>query len=100
MVAAGVARDPVEIGSAALDVAVANLEKHSSHFGRQHLLWPIADELPEGAGLDQLEAAVEAAIASDRIVSIHQGEGGDRFTTPRITAAEDSFIAGAVAGVE
>jgi conjugative relaxase-like TrwC/TraI family protein len=98
IVGAGVSREPVAISAAALDAAVASLEKHSSHFGRQHLLWAIADQLPEGAEVEGLEGAVEVAIGSERIVQIYEGPEGDRFTTPRIAEAEKRFIDGAIAG--
>jgi conjugative relaxase-like TrwC/TraI family protein len=98
MVAAGMGRESVAIGEDDLDAAIAQLEARSSNFGRQHLLWAIGDQLPEGAGREQLEEAVEISIASDRVVTVYEGPEGDRFTTPRIAEAERRFIGGATAG--
>lgn len=103
MVGGASPREPVAIGEDVLDAAVLQLELASSHFDRRELLWAVADQLPEGAELSSLTAAVDRILAGDRIVTLHTASGPldrDAFTTPRIAATERSFIDAALAGAD
>ncbi len=99
LVGAGQRREPAAVSDPAIDAAVAALEKHWSYFDRRHLLWAIADQLPEGASGVDLEWAVQRAIKSERVITV-KGVEDEPFTTPRIAAAEQEVIEGALAGIE
>jgi conjugative relaxase-like TrwC/TraI family protein len=99
LVGAGRRREPEAVADRAIDAAVAALEKHWSYFDRRHLLWAIADQLPQGSSRGSLESAAQRAIDSDRVVKV-KGVEEEPFTTPRIAAAEREVIEGALAGLE
>ena len=87
------------VRDADVETALSKLEATRSHFDRRALLWAIADQLPEGATLAGLTAAVDRAIASDRVICLHQARSPlehSHFTTPRIAELERSFIDGAL----
>jgi conjugative relaxase-like TrwC/TraI family protein len=103
MVSSARPREPVAIGEDLLDTAVRRLELTSSHFDRRELLWAVADQLPEGADLDSLAAAVDRILASDRILCLYSAADlldRDAYTTPRIAATERSFIDAALGGTD
>ncbi len=103
MVADARPREPRQVADADLDAALAKLEETTSHFDRRALLWAVADQLPEGADLPALTAAVDRLLASDRIVCLHQSSAPldfDHYTTPRIAELEARFIDGALAGAD
>jgi hypothetical protein len=87
MVAEAEPREPRRVSDADLDAAVQKLEETHSHFDHRQLLWAIADQLPEGAELETLTAAVYRLVASERIVCIYEVEspiGIANYTTPRL----------------
>lgn len=102
LVASGSPRAPRQVTEADLDRALAHLEKTKSHFDRRSLLWAVCDQLPEGAELPDLVAAVDSLLASERIICVHRSSEPavvfDTYTTPRIKALEDRLIACAHAG--
>jgi conjugative relaxase-like TrwC/TraI family protein len=103
MVSAAAPREPVAIGEDVLDAAVRKLELASSHFDRRELLWAVADQLPEGAELSSLTAAVDRILASERIITLHTASGPldpDAYTTPRIAQTERWFINTALVGTD
>ena len=103
MVAAARPREPRAITEDDLFAAVQHLEATTSHFDRRQLLWAIADQLPEGAALPQLEAAVERTLATDRVLLLHSSESPlypDTYTTPRVAETERDFIDAALAGAD
>jgi conjugative relaxase-like TrwC/TraI family protein len=103
MVASATPREPREVSAEDLDAALAKLEETSSHFDRRALLWALCDQLPEGADLPSLAAAVDQVLASERIVCVHESTGLldlDHYTTPRLAELESNFIEGALRGVE
>jgi conjugative relaxase-like TrwC/TraI family protein len=103
MVASARPREPREVSAADLDAALAKLEETTSHFDRRALLWALCDQLPEGADLPSLTAAVDRVLASDRIVCVHESTGPldlDHYTTPRLAELESNFIEGALRGAE
>jgi conjugative relaxase-like TrwC/TraI family protein len=103
MVSAAQSREPVAIGDHDLDAAVLELELASSHFDRRELLGALADQLPEGADLDSLTAAVDRILVSDRILTVCAAAGPldqDAYTTPRIAETERSFVDAALAGTD
>lgn len=86
-----------------LDAALARLEETSSHFDQRDLLYALADQLPEGADLPVLTAALDRLLVSDRLVCLHESSGPldfSHYTTPRIAALEEHFIDGALGGVD
>lgn len=96
-------REPRQVSDADLDAAVQKLEEKSSHFDHRALLWAIADQLPEGADLATLTAAVDRLVASERIVCIYKVKsplGISNYTTPRLAELENNFIDGALRGAE
>jgi len=93
--------EPRQIASADIEAALSALEGSASHFDRRELLWSLCDQLPEGAELDSLSAAVDQVLGSDRILCIHRSEdplGFDRYTTPRIAEVERRFLDSAIEG--
>ena len=106
LVASGSPRAPRQVTKADLDCALAHLEATKSHFDQRALLWALADQLPEGADRVELVADVDAILASDRIVCVHESSDPlvfDTYTTPRIAELErrliDCALSGAAAGV-
>jgi conjugative relaxase-like TrwC/TraI family protein len=96
-------REPRQVSDADLDAAVQKLEETHSHFDHRQLLWAIADQLPEGAELATLTAAVDRLVASERVVCIYKIKspiGINNYTTPRLAELEDNFIAGALRGAD
>ena len=96
-------REPRQVTEADLDAALAKLEDTTSHFDRRALLWAVGDQLPEGADVASLTAAVDQLLISDRLVCVHEGNGlldFDHYTTPRIAELEERFIDGALSGVD
>lgn len=103
MVANARLREPHEVSAEDLDAAVGKLEETTSHFDRRALLWALCDQLPEGADLPSLTAAVDRVLASERIVCLHESTGPfdfDHYTTPRLAELENNFIDGALRGAE
>jgi conjugative relaxase-like TrwC/TraI family protein len=103
LVASGSPRAPRQVIEADLDRAITHLEETKSHFDRRALLWGLCDQLPEGADLDELVAAIDRILASDRIVCIHQSSDPtvpDTYTTPRIKAMEERLIDCALSGAD
>jgi conjugative relaxase-like TrwC/TraI family protein len=103
MVAEAEPREPRRVSDADLDAAVQKLEERSSHFDHRALLWAIADQLPEGADLATLTAAVDRLVASERIVCIYEVKsplGISNYTTPRLAELESNFIEGALRGTD
>lgn len=95
MVAEASPREPRRVTAEDVDAALAKLEQTSSHFDRRMLLWALCDQLPEGAHLTTLTAAVDQVLDSERIVCIYDGIGPldyDQFTTPRLAKMERRFI--------
>jgi conjugative relaxase-like TrwC/TraI family protein len=102
-VAEATPREPRPIGAEDLDAAIAALEAKTSHFDRRLILWALADQLPEGATERAMVAAVEQAIASERVVSVHDAEdplASGLFTTPRIAKLERRLREAAEGGVD
>lgn len=96
-------REPRALREADVDAALTKLEETSSHFDRRALLWAIADEVPEGAELSQLGAAVDRLLASDRVVCVHASRDLldlSHYTTPRLAEIERRFTAAALEGQE
>ncbi len=96
-------REPAGIVDEDLIAAVEQLEMTTSHFDRRQLLWAIADQLPEGATLPELQAAVERTLATDLVLCLHSPEGPIQqahYTTPRIAETERGFIDAAFHGTE
>jgi conjugative relaxase-like TrwC/TraI family protein len=96
-------REPRPLSAADLDAALAKLEETTSHFDRRALLWALCDQLPEGADLPSLTAAVDQVLASERIVYVHESTGPldfDHYTTPRLAELENNFIDGTLRGVD
>jgi conjugative relaxase-like TrwC/TraI family protein len=94
-------REPSPVTEEVLSAAVAQLEASTSHFDRRGALWAIADQLPEGAELEDLSAAVDRLLDSDRVLRIYEAVGpldADAFTTPRLAEAERRFIDAALQG--
>jgi conjugative relaxase-like TrwC/TraI family protein len=103
MVAEAEPREPRQVSDADLDAAVQRLEEGSSHFDHRALLWAIADQLPEGAELATLTAAVDRLVTSERIVCIYEVKspiGIPNYTTPRLAELEKNFIDGAHRGAD
>jgi conjugative relaxase-like TrwC/TraI family protein len=103
MVAEAEPREPRRVSDADLDAAVQKLEERRSHFDHRELLWAIADQLPEGADLATLTAAVDRLVASERIVCIYKIKspiGINNYTTPRLAELEKNFIEGALRGAD
>jgi conjugative relaxase-like TrwC/TraI family protein len=99
MVADAQPREPHRLSEADLDAALAKLEETNSHFDRRSLLWAIADQLPEGADLPTLGAAVDGLLASDRIICLYSSDEPldfNYYTTPRLAELERRFIEGAL----
>ncbi|MEZ5077195.1 MAG: MobF family relaxase [Solirubrobacterales bacterium] len=103
MRAAARARDPRPLAPADLTGALADLERTHSHFDRRDLLCALAGRMREGVGSGaELEAAVEALIASPRVVEIHHGEGHlatSYYTTPRLLELEQRVMKSAREGL-
>jgi len=103
MIAQARPREPRLISDEDLHNAVAALEQSTSHFDRRQLLWAIADQLPEGADIGHLTAARDRVLASELVVQIHDSTGpldANAYTTPRLLALEEEFIATATAGTD
>ncbi|HET8955092.1 MAG TPA: MobF family relaxase [Solirubrobacterales bacterium] len=94
-------REPRPLDAKRISAAVEGLEATRSHFDRRELLCGIAEQMGEGASLDQLEEAVTAAISSPRLTEIHRGKeplGASYYSTPRLLAMEERILQSAVAG--
>jgi conjugative relaxase-like TrwC/TraI family protein len=104
MVADGTPREPRPIASEDLDATIAALEEKTSHFDRRLILWELANQLPEGATEPELVAAVDQAMASGRVISVHENpEDAARsglYTTPRIAELERRLIDTALDGTD
>lgn len=96
-------REPEAVTEEVIRNAVRKLEATSSTFDRRELLWAVAEQLPEGADLDALSAAVDRILASDLVLHVYSSSGpldSDAYTTPAIARAERSFIDGALRTTE
>jgi conjugative relaxase-like TrwC/TraI family protein len=103
MVAGATSREPRPINVDDLDAAIAALEAKTSHFDRRLILWALADQLPEGASESAMVAAVKQAIASERVISVHETDdalASGLFTTPRIAELERRLREAAEGGVD
>jgi conjugative relaxase-like TrwC/TraI family protein len=61
---------------------------HASHFDRRDAVQAVAELLPNGAPVPEVESAADAFIASDVVVRVSEGAKGERFTTQRIWELE------------
>ncbi|MFP5388328.1 MAG: MobF family relaxase, partial [Thermoleophilia bacterium] len=94
-------REPRPINADDLNAALGKLEETIAHFDRRALLWALCDQLPEGADVADLSAAVDEVLASELVVCIHQSASPidpAHYTTPRIAELERQFIEGALRG--
>jgi conjugative relaxase-like TrwC/TraI family protein len=96
------AREPHRIRPVDRDAALADLEQHHSHLDRRDLLCALATKLPEGAGGEALEQAVEELLGGGALVEIHHAEepAASYYTTPRLWEMERKIVAAAVGGVD
>ena len=76
----------------ALDRAVT---AHASHFDRREAIQAVADLLPSGAPVNEVEATADAFLASEVVIPISEGAKGERFTTQRIWEMERGALASA-----
>jgi conjugative relaxase-like TrwC/TraI family protein len=93
--------DPRRIGPRDLDAALASLEATHSHFDRRNLLCAIADQMTEGASVDELRRGVEQILGGGRVVCVHRGDGllgTSYFTTPRLWEMEQEVLRAARGG--
>ncbi len=103
MTEASRSREPRAVSDADLDVALAQLEATTSHFDRRALLWAVADQLPEGADVGTLDAAVDRLLATEKVICVHESRDlldQAHFTTPRLAELERRFIDGALASAD
>jgi len=103
MAASGEAREPRVITNDDVAAALSSLEEKFSHFDRRALLWALCDQLPEGADGASLDAAVDHALRSDRVVCVHESGGPmglPHYTTPRLASLEENYLVGAQRGVD
>ncbi len=103
LLARGRRRDPQAIEVADVDLAVADLEAHHSHFDRRDLLCALANRMREGADPDTLESALDWLVASKRLIRLYEGDGPldpTYFTTPRLWKLEQRFMGVARSGQE
>jgi conjugative relaxase-like TrwC/TraI family protein len=103
MVEVARAREPRRVRPADVDEALADLEAHHSHFDRRDLLCAAATQLRDGADGLALERAVDELIASNKVITIHEGSGplsSTYYTTPRLWQMEQEVVGATVRGVD
>jgi conjugative relaxase-like TrwC/TraI family protein len=61
---------------------------HASHFDRRGAIQAVANSLPNGAPAHEVEAAADAFLASDSVVTVAETAKGTRYTTKRIWELE------------
>jgi conjugative relaxase-like TrwC/TraI family protein len=68
-----------------------------SHFDRREAIRAVADNLPRGAAVAEVEALADAFLASAEVMRIAEAPRGPRFTTRRIWTLEQEALATAAA---
>jgi conjugative relaxase-like TrwC/TraI family protein len=61
---------------------------HASHFDRRDAIQAVANQLPNGAPAHEVEAAADAFLASESVVTMAETAKGIRYTTKRIWELE------------
>jgi conjugative relaxase-like TrwC/TraI family protein len=61
---------------------------HASHFDRRDAIQAVANSLPNGAPAHEVEAAADAFLASESVVTVAETAKGIRYTTKRIWEVE------------
>src|SRR5436305_13335470 len=61
---------------------------HASHFDRRDAIQAVANSLPNGAPAHEIEAAADAFLASESVVTVAETAKGIRYTTTRIWELE------------
>ena len=61
---------------------------HASHFDRRDAIQAVANSLPNGAPAHEVEAAADAFLASESVVTVAETAKGIRYTTQRIWELE------------
>ncbi len=61
---------------------------HASHFDRRDAIQAVANSLPNGAPAHEVEAAADAFLTSESVVTISETAKGTRYTTKRIWELE------------
>jgi conjugative relaxase-like TrwC/TraI family protein len=61
---------------------------HASHFDRRDAIQAVANSLPNGASAHEVEAAADAFLASESVVTMAETAKGIRYTTKRIWELE------------
>ncbi|HEX4464898.1 MAG TPA: MobF family relaxase [Solirubrobacterales bacterium] len=61
---------------------------HASHFDRRDAIQAVANSLPNGAPAHEVEAAADAFLASESVVTVAETAKGIRYTTKRIWELE------------
>jgi conjugative relaxase-like TrwC/TraI family protein len=61
---------------------------HASHFDRRDAIQAVANLLPNGAPGHEVEAAADAFLASESVVTVAESAKGTRYTTTRIWELE------------
>ncbi len=67
--------------------------EHVSHFDRREALRAVADNLPHGAPVAEVEELADAFLASAEVMRIAETPRGPRFTTRRIWRLEQEALA-------
>lgn len=71
--------------------------QHVSHFDRREAIRAVADALPHGATVAEVEELADAFLASGEVMRIAETPRGPRFTTRRIWALEQEALGTAAA---
>jgi conjugative relaxase-like TrwC/TraI family protein len=71
-----------------LDTLDRQVTAHASHFDRRDAIQAVADVLPNGAPGHEVEAAADAFLASESVVTVAETAKGTRYTTKRIWELE------------
>ena len=96
-----VPRPPRGIGDERLEAALRKIESTCAHFGRRDVLCALAGALEDGAGAEEVEAAVARVLNSGRVVEIEPGAvplAEPIYSTPRLIELERRVLAIAVGG--
>lgn len=76
----------------AVRLTLAQLDRevtaHASHFDRRDAIQAVANSLPNGAPAHEVEAAGDAFLASESVVTVAETAKGTRYTTKRIWELE------------
>ena len=87
-IAATMGREVELVGRLGLDTLDRQVTAHASHFDRRDAIQAVADLLPNGAPGHEVEAAADAFLASESVVTISETAKGIRYTTTRIWELE------------